>query len=54
MTNDDDTINDKRPVIRNVYSDTTTPRQVFGLLSDRTEIYGDLVKPPAISWEANT
>jgi antitoxin (DNA-binding transcriptional repressor) of toxin-antitoxin stability system len=42
-----------KPVARLVPMDAQTPRHTFGLLSDQTEIYGDIVEPTDESWHAD-
>ena len=42
-----------QPVARLVPVDTTTLHSTFGLLSDQTAIYGDIVEPPGERWDAD-
>jgi len=42
-----------RPVAKLVPVDAGQPRPTFGLLSDQTAIYGDIVEPTGERWEAD-
>lgn len=42
-----------RPVAKLVPVDATQRRPTFGLLSDQTALYGDIVEPTGEVWEAD-
>lgn len=42
-----------QPVAKLVPVTDKAPRQTFGLLSDQTVIYGDLIEPIGEDWEAD-
>ena len=42
-----------RPVARLVPVDADVARPTFGLLSDQTQIYGDIVEPTGEVWDAD-
>ncbi len=42
-----------QPVARLVPVDATTPHSTFGLLSDQTAIYGDIIASTGKRWDAD-